>query len=100
VIGSMISLGYYLRVIATIWMSPPTPAPVPATAPGGLAPIAGGSPEADALLDVERPARRPLQLEVTIVAVVFAVASVIFGIFPDPLFKFVAHAGRSLIGIF
>jgi NADH-quinone oxidoreductase subunit N len=96
VIGSMISLGYYLRVIATIWMSSPTRVPVPATAPGGLAPIAGGSPEADALA-VARP---PLQLEVTVVAVVFAAASVFFGIFPGPLFTFVAHAGRSLVGIF
>jgi NADH-quinone oxidoreductase subunit N len=100
VIGSMISLGYYLRVIATIWMSPPTPAPVPVTASGGLAPIAGGSPEADALLDAEPLAKPPLRLEVTAVAVVFAAASVFFGIFPEPLFTFVAHAGRSLLGIF
>ena len=55
VIGSMISLGYYLRVVAAMWMSRPVPAPVPApasgpsAAAGGLAPIAGGSPEADAL---------------------------------------------------
>ena len=83
-------------MIATIWMSPATPAPVPATAPGALAPIAGGSPEADALA-VTRP---PLQLEVTVVAVVFAAASVFFGIFPGPLFTLVAHAGRSLVGIF
>ena len=32
VIGSMISLGYYLRVVATIWMRPPVAAPVPAAA--------------------------------------------------------------------
>ena len=53
VIGSMISLGYYLRVIATLWMRDPVPAPGPGVgepfmARGGLAPIAGGSPEADA----------------------------------------------------
>ena len=50
VIGSMISLGYYLRVVATMWMRPPVAVPVPRPAPpkpGGLAPIAGGSPEAD-----------------------------------------------------
>ena len=47
VVGSMISLGYYLRVIAAIWMR---------DAPGrqrhrprrGVRCIAGGSPEADA----------------------------------------------------
>src|SRR5207245_10927928 len=42
VIGSMISLGYYLRVVATIWMRA---APLPVGA-GALAPIAGGAPEA------------------------------------------------------
>jgi NADH-quinone oxidoreductase subunit N len=59
VIGSMISLGYYLRVIAAMWMRAEVAAP--AAAPGrgvataggvggvgGLAPIAGGSPDADA----------------------------------------------------
>ena len=53
VIGSMISLGYYLRVMATIWMRDEVPAPGPGIRSalmggrGGLAPIAGGSPEAD-----------------------------------------------------
>ena len=47
VIGSMISLGYYLRVVATIWMSGPVAAAIPRGR--ALAPIAGGSPEADAL---------------------------------------------------
>src|SRR5262249_45875755 len=34
VIGSMISLGYSLRVVATIWMRAPVPAPVPASTGG------------------------------------------------------------------
>ena len=118
VIGSMISLGYYLRVVATIWMS----GPVAAAIPRGrvLAPIAGGSPEADALADDDgltgaggltggdRPtgadglaAERPARFnEVTFVAVLFAAASVFFGIFPSPLFQLAAHAGRALTGIF
>ena len=46
VIGSMISLGYYLPVIATMWMSP-SPAAA-ATPPSSAIPaIAGGSPELD-----------------------------------------------------
>jgi NADH-quinone oxidoreductase subunit N len=48
VIGSMISLGYYLRVVAAMWMR--GGAPFPAGAPAGrgaLAPIAGASPETD-----------------------------------------------------
>jgi NADH-quinone oxidoreductase subunit N len=124
VIGSMISLGYYLRVVAAIWMSAPTPAPVPATtsAPGGLAPIAGGSPEADELADGggagngmsggdgeagdglsatgDGTSARPSPFEpVTFIAVLFAAASVFFGIFPTPLFKLAAHAGRAITGL-
>ena len=56
VIGSMISLGYYLRVIATVWMRTETPSPGPGfaarivslTGGSSLAPLAGGSPEAGA----------------------------------------------------
>ena len=124
VIGSMISLGYYLRVVAAIWMSAPTPAPAPAAptagaGPGGLAPIAGGSPEADDLAlagggvsggDVAagggagdgggaRSLPSPFE-PVTVVALLFAGASVFFGIFPTPLFHLMAHAGRALTGLF
>jgi NADH-quinone oxidoreductase subunit N len=83
VIGSMISLGYYLRVVAAMWM-PPRGAP---EAQAGARPaIAGGSPEADAQRDV--PA--------TAVAVVFGAASLFFGIIPSPLFHLAQDAGRSL----
>jgi NADH-quinone oxidoreductase subunit N len=51
VVGSMISLGYYLPVIATMWMSSaPATATTPppgATPPGAIPAIAGGSPELD-----------------------------------------------------
>jgi NADH-quinone oxidoreductase subunit N len=91
VIGSMLSLGYYLRVVATMWMGASeepelAPAPVPA-----MPAIAGGSPEADAAAG---------QPEVVFVAVVFGAASVFFGIFPTPLFNLVGHVGRALTGIF
>jgi NADH-quinone oxidoreductase subunit N len=93
VIGSMISLGYYLRVVATMWMRPVLSAPVAAAgAEPALAPIAGGSPEAEA---AARP--RP---EVLFVAVGFAAAVIAFGIFPSPLFDFAAHAGHALAGLF
>ncbi|MFZ0092151.1 MAG: NADH-quinone oxidoreductase subunit N [Solirubrobacteraceae bacterium] len=116
VIGSMISLGYYLRVIAAIWMRSEVPDPDPRFAAaatsgrGGLAPIAGGSPEADGhagvgsdgvsvlrRLSVSRPVAHP---EVTLVAVVFGAACIVFGIFPSPLFDLAAHAGRALGGLF
>ncbi|MBV9818519.1 MAG: NADH-quinone oxidoreductase subunit N [Solirubrobacterales bacterium] len=103
VIGSMISLAYYLRVIAALWMRSATPSPGPgflADAPGlgGLAPIAGGSPEADALADGDGsgPALPAPPPEVTLVAVVFGGASIVFGIFPSPLFDLASHAGRAL----
>ena len=98
VIGSMISLAYYLRVIAVIWMSAPETAPAPrATIPGGLAPIAGGSPEADALAGATRPSGG-VPVELTAVAVLFGAASIVFGIIPSPLFDLMAHAGRALFG--
>ncbi len=98
VIGSMISLGYYLRVVATMWMreAPDTsaaPAPVGAT---GLPAIAGGSQEADALAaTAERP-----QVEVVFVAWIAAAATIVLGIVPQPLFDLAEHAGRALTGIF
>src|SRR5438270_9421059 len=79
VIGSMISLGYYLRVVATMWMRPVL-TPPPETAPGGaaLAPIAGGSPDAD-------PVRPSPGWAVLLVAIGFAAATIAFGVFPSPL---------------
>ena len=103
VIGSMISLGYYLRVVATMWMRP---APAPA--------IAGGSPEADppsmALEHSElqqdespplagEPHARYGGIEVAVVAVVFGAATLFFGIIPSPLLDLADHAGRALGGL-
>jgi len=85
VIGSMISLGYYLRVVATMWMRE-------AATPSGLPAIAGGSQEADA-------AARP-QPEVLLVAWIAAAATIVLGIVPQPLFELAADAGRALTGIF
>ena len=108
VIGSMISLGYYLRVVATIWMSGGVPAtaqvePVLAPIAGGwrprpttsraLAPSSDGSAFSTAVRTMPHP-------EVALVAVVFAAASIFFGIFPSPLFNLAAHAGNALTGIF
>ena len=109
VIGSMISLGYYLRVIAALWMRDEVPAPGPGIRDalmgrGGLAPIAGGSPEADertrAALRPHRgpsgwrrpgPRRRSPRWRCC-----SPPPCVVFGIFPSVLFNFAAHAGRAL----
>ena len=110
VVGSMISLGYYLRVVATIWMRPAVAVPVvsPVSAVGGpgagragLAPIAGGSLEADEW-DTGGPAAAGAAFrypEVVFVAVAFAVATIVFGIFPSPLFHLATHAANALSGL-
>jgi NADH-quinone oxidoreductase subunit N len=110
VVGSMISLGYYLRVVAAIWMRAPVPAPLaaPVGANGGgtgLAPIAGGSPEADEPQpavaggagdpDGAHGLASVPHLEIVIVAMLFAVAAIFFGIFPSPLFNLAAHAAQG-----
>ncbi len=109
VIGAMISLGYYLRVVAAIWMGGErSKISMPESV---LAPIAGGSPEADSeigafgpLVDVAvpvDPGRGPTAApEIVLVAVVCAGASIVFGVIPQPLFQLAAHAGASLFGIF
>ena len=112
VVGSMISLGYYLPVIAAIWMreapgeapsSPGDTAPSAGAAggpsiQGGLPALAGGSPELD-----EEP-RVPLvthpQPEVVFVAVLAGAVTLFFGIIPEPLFDLVTHAGNALGGLF
>jgi NADH-quinone oxidoreductase subunit N len=105
VIGAMISLGYYLRVVATIWMRQPQPAPA-------LVPIAGASPEADPPRPVAAslpaagapspPPPRPGRPDLAILAVagVFSAATIFFGILPQPLFHFAKHAANAIPGLF
>jgi NADH-quinone oxidoreductase subunit N len=90
VIGTMISLAYYLRVVAAVWMRP-----VAEPAPGEELPaIAGGAPEAD----VDATAR-PLGTRCMLILVptiLAAGATVAFGIYPDPLVDWASNAGESL----
>jgi NADH-quinone oxidoreductase subunit N len=124
VVGSAISLAYYLRVVAAVWMRSPSEAVavrrgVGVGGPAGRPVIAGGSPEAD-----EEPAatgrgertgavaastagespeaaigRRLGQWEVAAVAVVCAAATVFFGIYPSPLFDVARDAGSALVNL-
>jgi NADH-quinone oxidoreductase subunit N len=101
VVGSMISLGYYLRVVAMIWMRRDLPERVPVAVdplPGQLAPIAGGSQEADELAPLGGGSLA--QPAVVLVGVVFAAAVIFFGIIPSPLFTFAWHAGHAITGLF
>ncbi len=90
VIGSMISLGYYLPVLAAVWMREAPERGALASGAGGLPVIAGASPEADP------PARQP---EVLLVALLAGAATLFFGIVPQPLFDLV-HGAGSGFGLF
>jgi NADH-quinone oxidoreductase subunit N len=83
-VGTMISLAYYLRVVAAMWMRPGAEA---SAAPA----IAGASPEAD---PIDSDAGRRLYLVAP--AVLAAAATVFFGVIPQPLGEFAEHAGASL----
>ena len=83
-VGTMISLAYYLRVVAAMWMRPEAEAATPA--------IAGASPEAD---PIDPQAGRRIYLLAP--ALLAAAATIFFGVIPQPLVEFAQHAGSSLI---
>ncbi|HEX7293836.1 MAG TPA: NADH-quinone oxidoreductase subunit N [Solirubrobacterales bacterium] len=85
-IGTMISLAYYLPVVATMWMRTEEE-----QRPGTQPAIAGASPEAD---PVDPEAGRRLHLLAP--ALLAAAAVVFFGIIPQPLVELAEHAGASL----
>lgn len=95
-VGTMISLAYYLRVIAAMWMSPGETAGAAAvggpTGTPGVGPvIAGASPEADPV-DPRAGSRWYLVAP----AVLGAAVTVFLGVIPQPLVEFAAHAGASI----
>ena len=93
VIGSMISLGYYLPVIATMWMGPAPAAATPPAPPAGSVPaIAGGSQDLEPI--EPSPSRR--QPELTFLAVLAGTATIVLGIVPQPLFNLVHGVGSAL----
>ncbi|MHB8533251.1 MAG: NADH-quinone oxidoreductase subunit N, partial [Solirubrobacteraceae bacterium] len=107
VIGSMLSLGYYLPVVAAMWMRE---APTGRRRGGDPLPaLAGGSPELDpaaaapaattfaafAAEDAPAPPAGPAW-ELTLVACVAGAATLFFGVVPQPLFDLVHRAGSSL----
>jgi NADH-quinone oxidoreductase subunit N len=86
-VGTMISLAYYLRVVAAMWMRPggeSSPSATPA--------IAGAAPEAD---PIDPEAGRRIHLVGP--ALLAAAATIFFGVIPQPLVEFAQHAGSALI---
>ena len=88
VVGSMISLGYYLRVIAVMWMSA-TEIELPTVPPRWVKTVGGWSPLADARA----------QPEVLFVALLAAAATIFFGIVPQPLFDVARDVASALAGL-
>jgi NADH-quinone oxidoreductase subunit N len=94
--GTMISLAYYLRVVAWVWMrprgEPESREPLPA--------MAGGAPQADSEpVPPSRPtgARCPVILALTVVC---AAGLVFFGVIPAPLTEWATSAAESLNLVF
>ena len=105
VVGSMISLGYYLRVVAAVWTGSPAARTAAAGAGPALPALAGGSPEGPASAP---PSAEPATVlvsdtqpawELTFVAVLFGAATIVFGIIPQPLFEFVERAGTAFANL-
>ena len=92
VVGSMVSLAYYLRVIAAMWMQAPAAAPVSTTT--GRPALAGGA------LDVPAAPAARAGWETYAVAGLFGLATLFFGVVPSPLFDFAVKAGTSFANLF
>jgi NADH-quinone oxidoreductase subunit N len=92
VVGSVISLAYYLKVVAAVWLSPSEVSVRPAD--GGpvrrLARVGGWSPEAEA----------KAQPEVLFIAVLMAAAVIVLGIIPSPVLDAAKDVGTALQNIF
>jgi NADH-quinone oxidoreductase subunit N len=85
-VGTMISLAYYLKVVAAVWMSraaEPAAAAMPA--------IAGGSQDAD----TPSGARCAAIIGLTLLA---GAGAVFFGVIPSPLVDWAANAGQAIGG--
>jgi NADH-quinone oxidoreductase subunit N len=91
VLGSAVSLAYYLRVVAAVWMRP-SPDTTELVRSDGSPRLAGADP---AVEQAAAPAAGP-PWEVTAVAILAGAAVLVFGIIPSPLLNLAADAGRSL----
>mgnify|MGYP003391083204 FL=1 len=92
-VGTMISLAYYLRVVATVWMSPAAEESAEAKIDTAAVPdYLAGAPAEDEFLDPDADRRGYLVLP----AIAGAALSVFFGVIPQPLVEFAQHAANAL----
>ena len=108
VIGSMISLAYYLRVIAAIWMRDVPQVELRPSGRAGPRPaLAGGSPEATVEDEPDapgvvfggEPGSGRAHGEVAFVAVLCAALTVAAGVVPQPLFDLVQRCGEAFTNL-
>jgi NADH-quinone oxidoreductase subunit N len=96
-IGTMISLAYYLRVVAAVWMRQ---AAEPLAPQAEMPAMAGGSPEADqASVPPRAAALTPPGtrcLAILIPAAALAAATIFFGVIPSPLVDWASNAGQAV----
>jgi NADH-quinone oxidoreductase subunit N len=92
VVGSVISLAYYLKVVAAMWLGSGevTVRPTTGGPPRRLARVGGWSPEAEGRA----------QPEVLFIAVLMAAATIVLGILPSPLLNVAKDVGTALQNIF
>jgi NADH-quinone oxidoreductase subunit N len=88
VLGAVVSFAYYLRVIAVMWMGG-YEVELPTVPPRTVKPVSGWSPEADLRA----------QPEVAAIAILFAAATILFGVWPDPLFDAARDVGTAISGL-
>jgi NADH-quinone oxidoreductase subunit N len=102
VLGSAMSLAYYLRVIAAVWVRAEETT-TPRLTPGGRPILAGGAPaETEAAFEArghDPAVRHGSHPWAVAVAVACAAATVGFGIYPEPLFQAAQDAGRAISGL-
>jgi len=86
----MVSLAYYLRVIAAVWMRP-EPAPEASSSdPGAMPAIAGAASRS------RGEGRESACWLVVGIGLACAAATVAFGVAPSPLVDWASHAAGSL----
>ena len=91
-IGTMISLAYYLRVVAAVWMRP---AAEPGAGDGGRLPAMAAARRGRRGADGARP-KGTRCLAIIVPCILCAGATIFFGVIPSPLVDWASHAGASI----